>query len=195
MLASGNGSTLQALLAAQMRPGYPAAVVAVGTDRPGTRAQQRAEAASVPTFRCQVGDYSSRAAWDVALAEYVASYEPDLVVSAGFMKLAGASFLARFERQFLNTHPSLLPAFPGMNAPADALAYGVKVSGCSLFLVDAGVDTGPLVAQATVEVLDDDDVTTLHERIKERERDLLVDTVARMTTQGWTVHDRRVTIP
>jgi phosphoribosylglycinamide formyltransferase-1 len=121
--------------------------------------------------------HADRAAWDDALAEAVAAYEPDLVVLAGFMKLTGPAFLARFGGRTLNTHPALSPAFPGMHGPRDALAYGVKVTGATLFVVDEGVDTGPIVAQVAVPVLDDDDEATLHERIKTSERAMLVEWV------------------
>jgi phosphoribosylglycinamide formyltransferase-1 len=116
-------------------------------------------------------------------------------VSAGFLKLAGPAFLQRFGGRYVNTHPALLPSFPGMHGAADALAYGVKVTGATLFVVDAGVDTGAIIAQRAVEVADDDDVETLHERIKTVERAMLVDMVGRMARLGWTIRDRRVTIP
>jgi phosphoribosylglycinamide formyltransferase-1 len=193
VLASGAGSTLQALLDAACDPSYGAVVVAVGTDRPGVGALDRARAAGVETFVAPVG--ADRAAWDADLAERVASYEPDLVVSAGFLRLAGEAFLARFGGRFVNSHPALLPAFPGVHGARDALAYGVKVTGASLFVVDRGVDTGPIVAQAAVPVLDDDDEATLHERIKVEERRLLVDVVGRMLREGFTVAGRKVTIP
>ena len=193
VLASGAGSTLQALLDAARDPSYGAVVVAVGTDRPGVGALDRARAAGVETFVAPLG--ADRAAWDADLAERVASYEPDLVVSAGFLRLAGEAFLARFGGRFVNSHPALLPAFPGMHGARDALAYGVKVTGATLFVVDRGVDTGPIVAQAAVPVLDDDDEATLHERIKVEERRLLVDVVGRMLREGFTVAGRKVTIP
>ena len=170
-------------------------VVAVGADRDGIAALDRAERAGVPTFVLRTGEFADRGAWDRALAERVGSFEPDLVVLAGFMKLTGAAFLDRFGGRCLNTHPALSPSFPGMHGPREALAYGVKVSGCTLFVVDAGVDTGPIVAQAAVEVLDDDDEATLHERIKQVERTLLVDSVGRMSRSGWSVNGRKVTIP
>jgi phosphoribosylglycinamide formyltransferase-1 len=167
----------------------------VGADRDGIEGLARAERSGVPTFVHRVGDFPSRADWDAALAKTVASYEPDLVVLAGFMKLTGPEFLARFGGRTVNTHPALSPSFPGMQGPRDALAYGVKVTGCTLFLVDAGVDTGAVVAQAAVPVLDDDDEATLHERIKTVERQLLVDTVGRLVREGWTATGRKVTIP
>jgi phosphoribosylglycinamide formyltransferase-1 len=192
VLVSGSGTNLQALLDAATDPAYPAEVVAVGADRDGIEALARAERAGVPTFVLRVGDFPSREAWDAALADETAKHEPDLVVLAGFMKLAGEAFLARFGGRCINTHPALLPAFPGMHGARDALDYGVKVTGCTVFVVDAGIDTGPILAQAAVPVLDDDDEVSLHERIKTAERTLLVDTVARMARGGWTVSGRNV---
>ena len=192
VLVSGSGTNLQALLDAAADPAYPASVVAVGADRDGIEALARAERAGVPTFVLRVGDFPSREAWDAAFAEETAKHEPDLVVSAGFMKLAGEAFLERFGGRYINTHPALLPAFPGMHGARDALDYGVKVTGCTVFVVDAGIDTGPILAQAAVPVLEDDDEAALHERIKTAERTLLVDTVARMARGGWTVSGRNV---
>lgn len=192
VLASGTGSTLQALLDVTADPAYGAQVVAVGTDRPGVQALERAAQAGVPSFTLRVADFRDRAGWDAALAEAVAAFEPDLVVLAGFMKLAGEAFLARFGGRCVNTHPALLPSFPGMHGARDALAYGVKVTGCTLFVVDAGVDTGPVVDQRAVSVLDEDDEGTLHERIKVAERELLVETVGRMCRDGWRIEGRKV---
>ncbi len=192
VLASGTGSTLQALLDATADPAYGAQVVAVGTDRPGVQALERAARAGVPSFTLRVADFRDRAGWDAALAEAVAAFEPDVVVLAGFMKLAGEAFLARFGGRCVNTHPALLPSFPGMHGARDALAYGVKVTGCTLFVVDAGVDTGPIVDQRAVSVLDEDDEGTLHERIKVAERELLVETVGRMCRDGWRIEGRKV---
>jgi formyltetrahydrofolate-dependent phosphoribosylglycinamide formyltransferase len=195
VLASGSGSTLQALLDAAADPDYGVDIVAVGADRTDIGALRRAALAGVPTFTVPITQFESRAGWDAALTDAVAGYEPDLVVSAGFMRLVGRSFLARFAGRYINSHPALLPAFPGMHGPRDALAYGVKVTGCTLFVVDAGVDTGPIIAQSTVEVLDSDDEAALHERIKEAERAMLVSYVGRMAREGWTVEDRKVSIP
>ncbi len=192
VLVSGSGTNLQALLDACADPAYGAQVVAVGADRDGIEGLARAERAGVPTFVTRVRDFGSRAAWDVALSEQVAVREPDLVVSAGFMKLLGEGFLTRFAGRVVNTHPALSPAFPGMHGPADALAYGVKVTGCTLFVVDAGVDTGQVVAQSAVPVEDDDSVESLHERIKVAERQMLVDSVGRMAREGFTVTGRSV---
>jgi phosphoribosylglycinamide formyltransferase-1 len=191
VLVSGTGTNLQALIDASSDPAYGAVVVAVGADRDGIAALDRAESASIATFSLKVGDFPTREAWDEALASACAEYHPDLIVCAGFMKLVGKAFLARFAGRCLNTHPALLPSFPGMHGVRDALAYGVKVTGCTVFLVDEGVDAGPVLAQAAVAVHDDDDEATLHERIKVAERALLVDTVGRMAREGWSVSDDR----
>ncbi|HSK33583.1 MAG TPA: phosphoribosylglycinamide formyltransferase [Propionicimonas sp.] len=177
VLVSGSGSLLQALLDASATGELDASVVAVGADRADAYGLVRAEKAGVPTFVHPHLPGSDRAAWDVGLAELVAAHEPDLVVSAGFMKLVGPAFLSRFGGRTINTHPALLPSFPGIHGPRDALAHGVKVTGATLFLIDEGVDTGRILAQEPVRVLPGDTVETLHERIKIVERQLLVDTV------------------
>jgi phosphoribosylglycinamide formyltransferase-1 len=195
VLVSGAGTNLQALLDACADPGYGATVVAVGADRDSIAALDRAKAAGIPIFTVKVGDFPTRADWDRALADACERYRPDLIVCAGFMKLVGQAFLARFSGRCLNTHPALLPSFPGMHGVRDALGYGVKVTGCTVFLVDEGVDAGPVLAQAAVPVHDDDDEATLHERIKVAERALLVGTVGRMAREGWSVNgDRKVRI-
>ena len=187
VLVSGSGTNLQALIDASADPSYGAKIVAVGADRSDILGLERADRAGIPTFLARVQDFTSRDRWDVALADKVAAFEPDLVVLAGFMKLVGPAFLERFGGRTLNTHPALSPAFPGMHGPADALAYGVKVTGCTLFVVDAGVDTGAIVAQTAVPVEDDDDVDSLHERIKTVERAMLVESVGRIARDGFTV--------
>ena len=192
VLVSGSGTNLQALLDACADPSYGARVVAVGADRDGIVGLARADRAGVPTFVAQVADYSSRDHWDRALADKVGAFEPDLVVSAGFMKLVSAEVLEKYVT--LNTHPALCPAFPGMHGPRDALEHGVKVTGATLFVVDAGVDTGPIVAQVPVAVTEDDDVASLHERIKTAERAMLVESVGRIAREGITVEGRRVRI-
>ena len=195
VLVSGAGTNLQALLDACADPGYGASVVAVGADRDSIAALDRAKAADIPTFTVKVGDFPTRGDWDQALARACERYRPDLIVCAGFMKLVGQAFLARFGGRCLNTHPALLPSFPGMHGVRDALGYGVKVTGCTVFLVDEGVDAGPVLAQAAVPVHDDDDEASLHERIKVAERALLVGTVGRMAREGWSVNgDRKVRI-
>lgn len=192
VLVSGSGTNLQALLDACVDPAYGAAVVAVGADRADIEGLRRAEKAGVPTFVCRVGEHASRADWDAALAAAVSAHAPDLVVSAGFMKIVGPQFLASFGGRCVNTHPALLPAFPGTHGVRDALAYGVRVTGATVHLVDAGVDTGPIIAQAAVPVLDDDDEATLHERIKAVERNLLTEVIGRMAREGFRVENRVV---
>lgn len=189
VLASGTGSLLQSLLTAAVGD-YPARIVAVGTDRE-CRAEAVAAAAGLPHFRVRVGEYPDRAAWDTALASVTAAHEPDLVVSAGFMKILGPTFLNRFPGRVVNTHPALLPSFPGAHAVSDALGYGVKVTGCTVHLVDSGVDTGPVLAQRAVEVLEGDDEQSLHERIKVVERRLLVDVLAALARRGVTWSGRK----
>ncbi|TQM82615.1 phosphoribosylglycinamide formyltransferase-1 [Saccharothrix saharensis] len=195
VLVSGSGTLMQALLDAAADPGYPVEVVAVGADRDGIEGLSRAERADVPTFAVKLRDHADRDAWDAALADAVGAHEPDLVVSAGFMKILGPAFLARFGGRMVNTHPALLPAFPGAHGVRDAVDYGVKVTGATVHLVDGGVDTGPILAQEAVVVADDDDVESLHERIKVVERRLLVDVVARLAREGCTVNGRKVSIP
>ncbi|MEH1101354.1 phosphoribosylglycinamide formyltransferase [Micromonospora sp. CPCC 205561] len=195
VLVSGSGSNLQALLDAGVDPAYGARVVAVGADRDGIAGLDRAAAAGVPTFVERIVDHPTREDWDAALTARVGEHRPDLVVSAGFLKLVGPRFLAAFGDRYLNTHNTLLPAFPGIHGPRDALAYGVKITGATLFFVDAGMDTGPIVAQVAVPVRDDDDVDTLTERIKEAERRQLVEQVGRLVREGWTITGRKVTVP
>jgi phosphoribosylglycinamide formyltransferase-1 len=195
VLVSGSGTNLQALLDASADPSYGAQVVAAGADRDGTAGLTRAADRGVPTFVTRVKDHASRERWDAALTEACARHAPDLIVSAGFLKLVGPAFLAEFGGRYVNTHNALLPAFPGIHGPRDALAYGVKITGATLHFVDGGVDTGPIIAQVPVPLLDDDDETSLTERIKEAERRQLVSYVGRMVREGWTVTGRKVTIP
>jgi phosphoribosylglycinamide formyltransferase 1 len=192
VLVSGTGTNLQALLDACSDPSYGATVVAVGADRTEIEGLSRAERAGVPTFVVSVRDFATRDDWDAALTDTVAAHEPGLVVSAGFMKVVGKRFLESFT--MLNTHPALLPAFPGAHAVRDALDYGVRVTGCTVHLVDSGVDTGPIIDQRAVDISSDDDETTLHERIKTVERDLLVDIVGRMARDGWRLEGRHVVL-
>lgn len=193
LLASGAGSTLQAVLDATRDEAYGLVVAAVGSDRPDAAALDRARAAGVETFVVELE--SDREEWDARLADAVAGYEPDLVLSAGFMRLMGERFLARFPGRVLNSHPALLPSFPGAHGVRDALTYGVRLTGCTLFVVDSGVDTGPIVAQRAVEVRDGDDESTLHERIKHEERTMLVEVMGRLAREGFTLQGRKVTIP
>jgi phosphoribosylglycinamide formyltransferase-1 len=201
VLVSGSGTNLQALLdavAAQGAAGYGAEIVAVGADRSGVAGLERAERAGVPTYVCRVADHPTREDWDAALTEATAAFAPDLVVTAGFMKILGARFLARFGGRIVNTHPALLPSFPGAHGVRDALAYGVKVTGCTVHFVDEGVDTGPIIAQGVVEVRDADEAdggAALHERIKDVERRLLVEVVGRLARDGYRIDGRKVLIP
>ncbi len=178
VLISGSGTLLQSILDASASGALPAEVVAVCCDRDGVRGLQRATQAGVPTRVHPYRRGGDRPRWDAELAEIVGEFCPDLVVSAGFMKLVGEAFLKRFGGRMINTHPALLPSFPGMHGPRDALAYGVKVSGATVFLVDEGTDTGEILAQRAVPVLSEDDEAALHERIKIAERELLLDTIA-----------------
>jgi phosphoribosylglycinamide formyltransferase-1 len=192
VLISGSGTLLQALIDACQDPAYGAQVVAVGSDRPDIQGLERAVRAGIPTFIQAVSDQPSRADWDRALTAEVAAYEPDLVISAGFMKLVGAEFLARFQGRMINTHPALLPSFPGIHGPRDALAYGVKITGATVFLVDSGVDSGVILDQRAVPVEEDDTVETLHERIKIVERTMLVAITHQLATRTWRIVDRKV---
>ncbi|MDK1472777.1 phosphoribosylglycinamide formyltransferase [Streptomyces sp. 549] len=198
VLVSGSGTNLQALLdaVAEHGPaGFGAEVVAVGADRTGITGLERAERAGLPTFVCRVGDHATREEWDRALTEATAAHRPDLVVSAGFMKIVGKHFLARFGGRLVNTHPALLPSFPGAHGVRDALHYGVKLTGCTVHFVDDGVDTGPIIAQEAVEVRAEDDESALHERIKDVERRLLVDVVGRLAREGYSIEGRKVRVP
>lgn len=198
VLVSGSGTNLQALLdaiEAQGPESYGARIVAVGADRGSIAGLDRARDAGLPTFVCRVKDHPTRAAWDAALTEATAAYEPDLVVSAGFMKIVGKEFLARFGGRFVNTHPALLPSFPGHHGVRDALAYGARVTGCTVHFVDDGVDTGPIIAQSVVEVVEEDTEegeAALHERIKDVERRLLVEVVGRLARDGYRIEGRKV---
>ncbi len=194
MLVSGTGSNLQALLHAAADPGYGAEILAVGADRSDITALERAAALGLPTFVVRVADFPDRLTWDVAVADAVSAYRPDLVVLAGFMKILGEQFLSRFPSRVVNTHPALLPAFPGAHPVRDTLAYGAKVTGVTVHLVDAGVDTGPVIAQAAVEVRPGDTEQSLHERIKDVERRLLADTVGRLVRLGYSVNGREVVL-
>ena len=192
VLISGSGTLLQALIDACAAPDFGAQVVGVGADRDQITGLQRAESAGISTFVHPLVPGSDRAEWDRQLTELVAKFEPSLVVMAGFMKLVGPQFLATYGGRLINSHPALLPSFPGMQGPRDALAYGVKISGATIFLVDDGVDTGIIVDQVAVRVEDDDSAEDLHERIKIAERDLLVQTVHRLATRSWHLNGRRL---
>jgi len=185
VLLSGTGSLCAALLAATDDPAYPAEVVVVGSDR-AAEGLEHARRRGIPTFACALRAHPDRAAWDRALADELTAHRPDLVVSAGFMKLVGPAVLEAFGGRLINTHPALLPAFPGAHAVRDALAAGATVTGATVHVVDAGLDTGPVLAQREVAVRPDDDEAVLHERIKDVERELLVETVAQLVTADLT---------
>ncbi|WP_372698116.1 phosphoribosylglycinamide formyltransferase [Arthrobacter sp. JSM 101049] len=178
VLVSGTGSNLQAVIDAVASGGLDVEIAAVGADRPGTGGVARAAAAGIETFEVPFRDYADRGDWNHALTLACRFYQPDFVVSSGFMRIVGEEFIDAFEGTYINTHPALLPAFPGAHGVRDALAYGVKVAGCTVHIADAGVDTGPILAQRAVEVLDGDTEESLHERIKVAERALLIETLA-----------------
>lgn len=190
VLVSGSGTLLQALIDASADPGYGVRIAAVGVDRDGTLGQERAERAGIPTFVVRPAEHPDRAAWDAALAAEIARHAPQLVVSAGFMRILGPQVLAG--PTVINTHPALLPSFPGAHGVRDALAHGVAVTGTTCHVVDAGVDTGPIITQRAVAVEDDDTEVSLHERIKVQEREMLVDVVGRMARHGHHLDGRRV---
>jgi phosphoribosylglycinamide formyltransferase-1 len=194
VLVSGFGSNLAALLAAHEEASYGARVVGVVTDNPSAGAIDLAHDAGVASVVVSTKDFEDRAAWNVGLAEAVAVFQPDLVVLAGFMRILAPTFVRRFEGRIINTHPALLPSFPGAHGVRDALAHGVKVTGCTVHVVDDGVDTGPIIAQAAVPVLEGDDEPTLHERVKVAERSLLVETVGRIAREGLYVAGRQASI-
>ncbi|WP_033378096.1 phosphoribosylglycinamide formyltransferase [Corynebacterium lubricantis] len=168
-LVSGTGTLLQSILDNQDSH-YHVNLVVADVE---CRALERAQRAGIPTRVVEMEQ--DRDAWNVTLANAVAEANPDLVVSAGFMKILGEGFLSHFEGRTINTHPALLPSFPGAHAVRDALAYGVKVTGSTVHFVDKGVDTGEIIAQRAVDVLEDDDQASLHERIKVVERELIVE--------------------
>jgi phosphoribosylglycinamide formyltransferase-1 len=178
VLASGSGTTLEAIVQAVAAADFDAELVAAGTDRPGCLAMKRAAAAGIETFAVSFADYAERAAWDEALARTMAGYRPDLVVLAGFMRLLAADTVTRFS--IVNTHPSLLPSFPGAHAIPEALAHGVKLTGVTVHRVDAGLDTGPILAQAAVPVFEHDTEDSLRERIQQVEKPLYVQTIRQL---------------
>ncbi|WP_369824501.1 phosphoribosylglycinamide formyltransferase [Cellulosimicrobium sp. CUA-896] len=194
MLVSGAGSNLAAILAAHDDPAYGARVVGVVSDKPAAGGLALARDAGVAAVAVEPADFPDRAAWDAAVAQAVDVFRPDLVVLAGFMRILGPAFVGRFAGRTVNTHPALLPSFPGAHGVRDALAYGVKVTGCTVHVVDDGVDTGPIIAQTVVAVEDGDDESSLHERIKVAERALLVETVGRVARGGMRVEGRRVVV-
>lgn len=173
VLASGRGSTLQAILDAAADPAtFGGQVVAAGTDVKGCTAMQRAQARGIPTFAVELRDFADRAEWNDALAEAIAGYQPDLVVLAGFMRLLAPDVVRRF--RIVNTHPALLPAFPGAHPLRDALAAGAERTGVTVHWVDEGIDTGPVIAQLEVPIVAGDDETSLTERVQAAEKPFYV---------------------
>ncbi|MDD9939137.1 MAG: phosphoribosylglycinamide formyltransferase [Myxococcales bacterium] len=173
VLISGTGSNLKAILQAIEAGRCDARVAAVLSDRSKAKGLELARERRIPTEVVRLKAYEDRGAWDAALAERVASFDPGLVVLAGFMKIVGPAMIAAFPSRIVNVHPALLPSFPGTDGPGDAVAAGVRVSGCTVHVVDAGVDTGPILAQAAVPVLPGDDRDALHARIQRLEHRLL----------------------
>src|SRR4029453_1842007 len=178
VLVSGTGSNLQAVIDAVKSGELDVEIAAVGADRPDTYGVEASDEAGIESFVVNFNSFETRAEWDAALRDKVLSYNPDVVVSSGFMRIVSADFIEAFNGKYVNTHPALLPSFPGAHGVRDAMAYGVKVTGCPVHWADAGVDTGPIIAQEAVSVLPDDSEETLHERIKVVERRLLVQTLA-----------------
>ena len=186
VLASGAGTLLQALLDSEIRR----LIVAVGSDQPEAPALARARAADVPTFVVPMAE--DREVWNRDVVGHLQAHEGNLVVTAGFMRVLGGPVIEAFENRIINSHPALLPSFPGAHAVRDAVESGVKVTGCTIHIIDDGVDTGPIIAQCPATVRDGDTVESLHERIKERERTLLVDVLGRIVREGVSVHGRTV---
>jgi phosphoribosylglycinamide formyltransferase-1 len=191
VLVSGSGTNLQALLDAEKAGRLaPAAIAVVVSNRPGVMALQRAGDAGKPAVCVNHRAHASREAFEDAMLAVLHAHAVEAVVLAGFMRVLTARFLGAFPHRIVNTHPSLLPAFPGVDAVPQALAHGVKVTGCTVHFVDAGVDTGPIIAQSCVPVLDDDDEQRLHARIRAEEHALLPE-VARMLAAGELLCDGR----
>lgn len=176
VLISGGGSNLRALLEATQEAGFPARVVAVGSDR-AAQGFAHADDFGIPTFSVAWSDFPDRERWGDALLEQLEPWRPDLVILSGFMRLLPSRVVSALGPRVLNTHPAYLPAFPGAHAVRDALAAGVTQTGASVILVDDGVDSGPVIAQEPVPILPGDTEETLHDRIKLVERRLLVQTV------------------
>jgi phosphoribosylglycinamide formyltransferase-1 len=181
VLASGSGTNLQALL--DTVHGREAQVVAVASDQPGARALERARAAGVPARVFAAGEHGSREARDAAIGDWLEASGVELVVLAGYMRLVTPAFLRRFPDRVLNVHPALLPAFPGIGAIPQAVAYGVKVFGVTVHLVDEGVDTGPIVLQGAIEIPNATDPDAVHDALRPIEHRLLPEAV-RLVARG-----------
>ena len=195
VLVSGRGSNLRAICRAIDAGDCQADIVGVVSDRKRALALELAEERGIPTRVVPLRKGDDRDAWNDTLTEEVASLRPDLVVLAGFMRVLGPPLLERFPGRIINVHPALLPAFPGHNGPQDALDGGVRISGCTVHVVDAGVDTGPIIAQAAVPVLPDDTAETLHARIQVQEHRLLPRVVHNIATGAITLNPLKVNLP
>lgn len=194
VLASGRGTNLQALLDASARPGYPAEVVVVVSDREGAPALERASRGSVPALFLNPKDYPDREAYDRAISERLETHRVDLVCLAGFMRILTPAFVRQWAGRCMNIHPALLPAFPGLHAQRQAVEYGVKVSGATVHFVDEGVDTGPIILQSSVPVLAGDTEDTLAARILVEEHRLYPEAVRLYAEGRLTIVGRRVVV-
>lgn len=188
VLISGSGSNLHALLKAAESPLYPARILAVGADNPAD-GLAHAELFGVPTFVVSPNSFETREQWAEVLLDNIKHFKPDLVVLAGFMRILPPNFVNALSPNLVNTHPSLLPNFPGAHAVRDALYAGAKQTGVTIHVVDEGVDTGPHIASASVDISSEDDEHSLHERIKTVERELLVQTVHDIATKKIRLED------
>ena len=196
LLASGSGTLTQAVIDAFTNPDIAEAnveIAAIGSDSASAGVLERARTAGIPSFVLAPRDCADRAEWNTRLRETVAAYAPDWVVSAGFMRILGPEFVAAFPDRIINTHPALLPSFPGAHGVSDALAHGVKVTGGTIHLVDSGVDTGPIITQFPVPVIDGDTEASVHERIKMREREEVVRLLGFLAVHALTLDGRLVT--
>lgn len=193
VLVSGSGTNLQALLDAEARGALaPATIAVVVSNRPGAFALARAEKANKPAIVVDHKAFPDRTAFETKLLEVLDSHGVEIVVLAGFMRVLTAHFLDRYPLRVVNTHPSLLPAFPGIDAPAQAIAHGVKVSGATIHFVDTSLDGGPIIAQAPVAVLPGDDAASLHARIQREEHRVLPEVVRRLAAGHYSCQGRHV---
>lgn len=194
VLVSGSGTNLQAILDGCLDGQIPAQVVVVISDRTRALALERARKAGVPAVVVRRRDHADQQGFDQALSEACAAASVDLVVYAGFMRVVGSHFLEHWQGRCINVHPSLLPAFPGLDAPAQALAYGVRITGCTVHFMDAGVDTGPIILQEAVPVEADDTPERLHERIQHAEWRILPEAIRLFAAGRLRLEGRRVQI-
>ena len=192
VLLSGRGSNFQSIHAAIARGDLRAEIVAVISNRADAPGIERARSLALPSHVIEHKSFATRSAHEEAVLQVLDAARPDFIVLAGYMRLLSAAFVARYHSRILNIHPSLLPAFPGVDAQAQALAYGVKVSGCTVHFVDEHLDAGPIIVQRSVEVRDDDTAATLSARILEQEHTAYVEALEKLSTKEWRVEGRRV---